>query len=79
MNANPLVDALRRHLHGIGGTAAALEQLLADNADRIDLTAEEAARLLLKLQRIARKLEAVADELGGSLDPYPVKAENGEP
>jgi hypothetical protein len=68
---NDLVQALRRHLRGLAQTAASLDELLGESGADIDVTTEQAARLLLRLQKLARRLEAIADELGASVDPLP--------
>jgi hypothetical protein len=68
---NPYLGAITRHVLHLRDTADTLAVLLAENGKAMDLSAEEAARVLLKLQRLSRKLEGIAGELGGGFDPLP--------
>jgi hypothetical protein len=64
---SPFLEPIRRRVRQLGESAAALDALLAENGDRIDLTPDQAAKLLLKLQPLSRKLEHIADELGDAV------------
>jgi hypothetical protein len=47
----------------------ALDSLLAENAFTLRLTADEAAEVLLALNRLAVRVDRVADRLGCGVDP----------
>jgi hypothetical protein len=70
---NPLMSAIQLRVRDLRDRLFALDELLTENVEAVDLGADKAARLLVQLGKLSDRLDQIADELGAGVDPQPVR------